>query len=140
MPGNTDNNIKEVVPFLMVSNMKASVQFYVDQLGFTITHRWEPDGVLQWCSIRLGGASLMMQETKQPLTPNANSGISVYFICEDALLVYKDLRSRGVNVKTPFVGNSMWVTGVVDPDGYEIFFESFTTEPEETVYEKDKVP
>ena len=28
----------------------------------------------------------------------------------------------------------MWVTGVTDPDGYKLFFESLTSEAEETVY------
>jgi hypothetical protein len=28
----------------------------------------------------------------------------------------------------------MWVTPLVDPDGYKIFFESPTDVPEETVY------
>jgi hypothetical protein len=29
----------------------------------------------------------------------------------------------------------MWVTRVVDPDGYLLFFQSPTTKAEETVYE-----
>ena len=34
----------------------------------------------------------------------------------------------------PFVGNGLWVTTVVDPDGYRLDFESPTEEAEETVY------
>jgi len=34
----------------------------------------------------------------------------------------------------PFVGNGMWVTSLVDPDGYKVLFESATDTPEETEY------
>jgi hypothetical protein len=39
-----------------------------------------------------------------------------------------------MDAKKPFVGNSMWVTELSDPDGYEIAFESRTNVPEETEY------
>jgi hypothetical protein len=33
----------------------------------------------------------------------------------------------------------MWVTSMSDPDGYKIFFESYTDMPEETVFsERDR--
>ena len=60
-------------------------------------------------------------------------GVSINFTCKDALVIYRDLSSRGVEAKRPFVGNGMWVTGVVDPDGYELLFESPTDIAEETV-------
>ena len=37
--------------------------------------------------------------------------------------------------RTPFVGNHMWVTGLRDPDGYQLYFESPTDVPEDTVLE-----
>ncbi len=45
----------------MVEDMQRSIRFYVDGLGFEITHRWEPDGQLRWCSMRLGDTVLMLQ-------------------------------------------------------------------------------
>lgn len=40
--------------------------------------------------------------------------------------------SRGIEASEPQVGNNMWVTGLTDPDGYRLFFESATDVPEET--------
>jgi hypothetical protein len=40
-------------------------------------------------------------------------------------------------VKTPFVGNRLWVTQLVDPDGYKLDFESPTDVPEETIYHEN---
>jgi lactoylglutathione lyase len=48
--------------------------------------------------------------------------------------IYKDVTSRGIEAKKPFVGNGTWVTSVQDPDGYKLDFESLTDVPEETVF------
>jgi len=61
-------------------------------------------------------------------------GVTICFICADALALYHDLRSRGAKASKPFVGNGMWVTSVVDPDGYRLDFESLTDVAEETGY------
>ena len=81
----------------------------------------------------------MLQEyaaSAEPLVPTANpilgKGVSLYFMCEDALAIYSDLSARGVQASEPFVGNQMWVMELTDPDGYQIFFTSYTDEPEET--------
>lgn len=135
----TASNVKQAVPFFMVEDMQKSLGFYVDGLGFEITHRWEPDGALRWCSMRLGDTSLMLQEFwkkgQESGRPEGKlgQGVSVCFVCEDALVIYRDIKSRGIEAKRPFVGNAMWVVSVTDPDGYRLDFESATDVPEETV-------
>jgi lactoylglutathione lyase len=62
------------------------------------------------------------------------AGVSICFICEDALAIYREVTSRGIQASRPFVGNGMWVTSLSDPDGYRIDFESYTDVPEGTVY------
>jgi len=58
--------------------------------------------------------------------------VALYFICEDAVVIYREVTSRGLAAQEPQVGNAMWVTPVNDPDGYRIHFESPTNTPEET--------
>ena len=125
-------NVSQAVPFLHVSNMVQSVRYYVDGLGFTMKHKWVVDGKLRWCWLALGGAALMLQEFAQPPVANAGEGVSLYFICDDALAIYHEVKSRGIEASEPQVGNGMWVTGLSDPDGYRLFFESPTDTPEET--------
>ena len=36
-------NVRQAVPFFHVKDIEASLRFYVDGLGFTMTRRWEPD-------------------------------------------------------------------------------------------------
>ena len=132
-------NVKQAVPFLMVSNMDESLRFYRDGLGFAIAQTWKPGGQIEWCSLRVGDAAMMLQEYRQGRRPEGKlgQGVSLCFVCEDAVAFYREIKSRGVDAKRPFVGNSMWVTSVTDPDGYRLDFESKTDVPEETVLDSD---
>ena len=46
--------------------------------------------------------------------------------------IFHEYRSRGLNPSEPEVGNGLWVTSVVDPDGFKLFFESPTDVAEDT--------
>lgn len=136
----TRPNVKQAVPFFGVSNIEASVRYYVEGLGFEMTQQWIDAGKLRWCWLQREGAALMLQEFRteghDAWVPagKLGEGISICFICEDALAIYHEVIARGIQASTPFVGNAMWVTGLTDPDGYHLYFESYTDAPEETVY------
>jgi catechol 2,3-dioxygenase-like lactoylglutathione lyase family enzyme len=133
-------NVKQAVPFFAVSNIEASVRYYVDGLGFEMTKKWIDEGKLRWCWLQHGGAALMLQEFpkegRDSWTPQGKvgEGVSICFICKDALALYREVASRGIKASRPFVGNGMWVTSLSDPDGYRIDFESYTDAPEGTVF------
>jgi catechol 2,3-dioxygenase-like lactoylglutathione lyase family enzyme len=133
-------NVKQAVPFFNVSDIEASLRFYVEGLGFVMTKQWAPEGRIRWCWLELGDVALMLQEywrdrhgAGMPEGP-LGQGVTICFMCADALAIYHDLISRGVTAKRPFVGNGLWVTSVTDPDGYHLDFESPTEVPEETIY------
>jgi lactoylglutathione lyase len=129
-------NIQQVVPFLAVSNIEASLRFYVNGLGFEKTKEWIDDGKLRWCWLQLEGAALMLQEYRPDKRPSGKpgEGVSLCFQCNDALAIYRTAHSRGLKPQRPFVGNAMWVTILPDPDGYKLDFESPTDAPEESAY------
>jgi lactoylglutathione lyase len=141
-------NVKQAVPFFGVTNMEASLGFYIDGLGFKMTRWWipeaaddhgnKPDGRIRWCWLELGEAAIMLQEfspqrqTSEPL----GGGVNVCFQCEDALALYREFKSRGIHTRTrPYVGNRLWVVTLTDPDGYRMEFSSPTDAPEETELE-----
>ena len=134
----TEANVRQAVPFFMVHDIETSLRFYIDGLGFRKTLEWAPDGKLQWCWLVLGDTALMLQEfTKSgphgvDPTGVLGAGVSICFVCSDAVGLYREFISRGVAAKRPFVGNRMWVTSLVDPDGYRLDFESPTDAAEET--------
>lgn len=136
-------NIEQTIPFFWVMDMDKSLRFYINQLGFEIRHKWINDGKLRWCSLRREGANLMLQEFwKEGQHENLpkgklGEGVAICFTCQDALALYREFKSNNVEASLPFVGNAMWVTGMKDPDGYNLFFESSTDVPEETVYAEE---
>ena len=50
----TEPNVKQAVPFFRVSNIEASVRYYVDGLGFKMTQKWIDEGKLRWCWLERG--------------------------------------------------------------------------------------
>ncbi|MGN7884364.1 VOC family protein [Dyadobacter sp. 22481] len=136
----TPDNIRQAVPFLWVSDMDRSLRYYVNDLGFEVSNQWVPDGRIEWCWLQLGGAALMLQEVRKNhldqwfADGKPGHGVTIYFICDDALTVYRDALARGIALETPFVGNGMWVVGMSDPDGYSLTFESKTDVKEGTEY------
>ena len=133
-------NVKQAVPFFNVTDIEASLRFYVEGLGFVLKKQWTPEGRIRWCWLELGAVVVMLQEYwrdgQRGGAPDGplGQGVSICFMCADALAIYKDLVSRGVNAQQPYVGNGLWVTSVTDPDGYRLDFESPTEVAEDTVY------
>jgi hypothetical protein len=120
-----------------------ALQVMNETAGFAMTHQWVHEGKLRWCCLQLGDASLMLQEFWKE-GPHANVpeeklgvGVSICFVCEDALEIYRDVTHQGVKAATPFVGNGMWNTSLNDPDGYRLEFESYTDVPEGTEFDED---
>ena len=142
----TSANVKQAVPFFGVTNMEASLRFYVDGLGFKMKHWWipdsaedHPDGRIRWCWLQLGDAAIMLQEFLPERTPKEmlGTGASVSFMCEDALALYREFNSRGMQTRRrPYVGNHLWVVPVTDPDGYRMEFASPTDTQEESELEE----
>ncbi len=145
----TSANVKLAVPFFGVANMEASLRFCVDGLGFKMTRWWipdspgehldHPDGRIRWCWLELGEAAIMLQEFWPGGRPKETlgTGVNVCFQCEDALALYREFKSRGVQTRgRPTVGNRLWVVPVTDPDGYRMEFSSPTDAPEESELEE----
>jgi catechol 2,3-dioxygenase-like lactoylglutathione lyase family enzyme len=133
-------NVRQAVPFFNVKDIDASLRFYVDGLAFTITRQWKPEGRIRWCWLERDDVAIMLQEYWKDGQPGGwpagvlGQGISICFVCADAIAVYHDAQARGLNPSRPFVGNNMWVTSFTDPDGYRLDFESPADVPEDTVY------
>jgi lactoylglutathione lyase len=133
-------NVKLAIPFFGVTDIEASLRFYIDGLGCTMTRHWAPEGRIRWCWLEIGAAALMLQEYWKDGRPGGgpagplSAGASICFMCADAIAIYHDAKARGLAPARPYVGNNLWVTSFVDPDGYRLDFESPTDVPEDTVY------
>lgn len=144
----SESNVKQAVPFFGVRDMRASLRFYIDGLGFVMRRQWVDQGQLRWCWLELGDAALMLQEFSRegqegyrPLSElgKLGQGVTISFQCRDALAIFREVSGRGIKASRPFVGNAMWVTALTDPDGYRLEFESPTTAPEGSEYVEEGV-
>src|SRR5215469_2105895 len=121
-------------PVLHISDLEASLRFYVDRLGFTCPWRYDEDGVAQvdrqGCALILAntwpgkvgkGLLFISLNVEPPTRENAVAAL-------DALRV--ELEAKGVTVKDGSWGYRLLV--VDDPDGNQLFFNY----PGETASEK----
>ena len=121
-------NVRTVEPLLFTSDIQQSQAFY-ESLGFETTESWTPDGVLQWCSLRFGGAGIMLQQADRPVEVSARPDIELFFICEDVDSLYEEFVQRGLHVKTPEISfYRMKQLFLRDPDGRLLCFEHSVTE------------
>src|SRR5215471_1707167 len=102
MSSATKPNIKQAVPFFAVSDMDTSLRFYMDGLGCQMVYNWIDEGKLRWCWLQLGGAAIMLQEYRKEghdswmPSCKVGEGVSINFICEDAIAIYKDLVAKNM--------------------------------------------
>ena len=111
-------------PVLHVSDVEASLRFYVDRLGFTCPWRYDEDGVAQ---VDRQGCALILANTWP-----AKVGKGLMFISlnvepatrEGAIAALDALRAefeaKGVLVKEGSWGYRLLV--IDDPDGNQLFF------------------
>lgn len=135
------SNLKQAVPFFMVTNIAKSLEFYSKGLGFGLKIDWKPNGKIEWCWLEREGVAIMLQEYREAYLPKEKLGIgvSVCIMCNDAIALYQEFLQKGLNPQEPFVGNKLWVVQLTDPDGYNIAFESPTDVAEETKYSKSLI-
>jgi catechol 2,3-dioxygenase-like lactoylglutathione lyase family enzyme len=121
-------------PVLHVSNVEASLHFYVDRLGFTVPWRYEEDGRARVAQVDRGSCALILSDqwpekvgkglmfislNVEPATHDA--GVAAV----DALRV--ELEGRGVPIKDGRWGYTLLV--VEDLDGNQLFFP-YPNEPQ----------
>ncbi|MBX2971400.1 MAG: hypothetical protein KF803_18685 [Cyclobacteriaceae bacterium] len=89
-------NLKQAVPFFMVTDIDRSIAFYVKGLGFELKNEWRSKGRIEWCYLEREGVGLMLQEYREGFMPKEKRGvgISICFICQDALKLYTEFQKK----------------------------------------------
>ena len=114
------NRIEGISPILNVSDMKRSLRFYDDLLGFE-NAEW---GDENFTGVSRDGFTILLCKSGQ-----GQPGTWIYIGIENARQVYEDLSSKGVTILMEPT-NRPWAleVNVEDPDGHVLRFGS---EPEE---------
>ena len=114
-------------PVLHVTDVEASLRFYVSRLGFTNPWRYEQDGRARVAQVERQGCALILADTWPEKIGKGLMFISLNVQPEtrEAAIVALDalraeLEARGVAVKEGWWGYRLLV--VDDPDGNQLFF------------------
>src|SRR5437016_3193484 len=114
-------------PVLHVSDVEASLRFYVERLGFTSPWRYGEDGRTHVAQVERQGCTLILADTWPEKTGKAVTFVSLNTepatatgttAAVDALRA--ELEAKGVAVKDGSWGYRLLV--VDDPDGNQLFF------------------
>jgi glyoxylase I family protein len=120
-------DIRGLTPLLAVFDMKASVRFYRDVLGFELVSTSAPGDDFGWALLRRGGAELMLNivdhggDAPDPARVAAHRDTALFFGCPDLDAACAHLRAHGIDAEEPFVqGYGMKQLYLRDPDGYTL--------------------
>lgn len=126
--------IGPMVPLLNVYDMRRTVAFYRDVLGFELEQQWEPDGHLYWASMKRGGTKLMFNaeyedHERKPEHDRPHQDVIFYFYPQDVVGLRESLIAHGCKVSAlQVVHYNHKQFEVKDPDGYRLCFSQPTTE------------
>lgn len=122
--------IESLTPLIQVFNMRRSLAFYRDVLGFEVVSDSGNCDDSSWVWVRLNGFDLMLNDQYEPGSePDApppervrwHDDTCLYLGCKDLDAAVEYLRSRGVPVEPPKTAPyGMRQLYLKDPDNYSI--------------------
>lgn len=122
-------NLNSIFPFFIVSNLKVSVSFYVDKLGFEVRHVG-PDDDPYWAIVGRDKISIMLKAIAPGIKPIPNhtrhewAPWDAYISTAEPDTLCDEYRSNDVSFRKPIHDNSDNIRGfeIADADGYVLFF------------------
>jgi catechol 2,3-dioxygenase-like lactoylglutathione lyase family enzyme len=118
-----------IAPFFIVSNIKESVAFYVNKLGFEVWHTG-PDDDPFWAMVGRGPVSIMLKAIAGEIKAIPNhtrhdwARWDAYISTEEPDTLFEEFSSAGVRFRRPLKDDGDGLRGfeVIDADGYVLFF------------------
>ncbi len=122
-------NLTYISPSFIVSNLKASIAFYVDKLGFEVRFTG-PDSEPFWAIVGRENISIFLKAIAPDVNPIPNNALhrwarwDAYISSADPDLLFEEYRLSGVAFHQPIKDDGDGLRGfeVADADGYVLFF------------------
>jgi catechol 2,3-dioxygenase-like lactoylglutathione lyase family enzyme len=122
-------NLTYVSPFFIVTDVKKSVSFYVDKLGFEIRYIGPNDDPF-WAIVGRDNISIMLKAIAPDIKPVPNhirhewAPWDAYISVKEPDTLFEEYRSNGLVFRKPLHDNSDDLRGfeIADADGYVLFF------------------
>jgi catechol 2,3-dioxygenase-like lactoylglutathione lyase family enzyme len=122
-------NISYISPSFIIADLKTSIAFYVNQLGFTVRFIG-PDDDPFWAIVGRENISIFLKAIAPDVKPIPNhtrhewARWDAYISAADPDILFEEYRSRGVTFHQPLRDDNDNLRGfeVSDADGYVLFF------------------
>ncbi|PWT74173.1 MAG: hypothetical protein C5B59_11685 [Bacteroidetes bacterium] len=122
-------NLTHISPFFIIANLKISVSFYVNKLGFEVRYTG-PDNNPYWAIVGRDNISIMLKAIAEDVKPIPNhtrhewSPWDAYIGTSEPDKLFDEYRSNGVSFRKPIHDNTDNLRGfeIEDADGYVLFF------------------
>ena len=122
-------NLTFISPFFIVSNVKTSVSFYKDKLGFQIRYIG-PDDDPYWAIVGRDNISIMLKAIAPDIKPVPNhtrhkwARWDAYISTKEPDALFEEYRSNGIAFIKHIHDNNDNLRGfeIEDVDGYVLFF------------------
>ena len=119
----------QLMPMISVESVDRERTFYVDKLGFShMMGMLGRDGQLDFCTVTLGGARVMLQRPQQRVegtnVTSSRRPVELYIEVDNVNEYYDQVKKRGVQISDPLT-DQWWgdrTFTVMDPFGYHIWF------------------
>ena len=121
------------VTLLQVFDMRVSLHFYRDLLGFQVIQQSQPVDQCGWAWLRREDAELMLntayEDDRRPPEPEpermkAHEDTILYFGCPNVEAAHAFIRSKGIPAEAPKdTPYGMRQLHLRDPDGYGLCFQ-----------------
>ncbi len=117
-----------IAPGFTANDAAATVAWYTDVLGFTMTEKWESDGQFRGGSLSHGGVTINIGQDDWKMGRDRVKGQGARMYITTNLNIDKyaaDIKARGGNLdQEPADGWGVRAFSVSDPDGFKITFMS----------------
>ena len=122
-------NLTYIMPCFIIADLKISVSFYVDKLGFEVLHIG-PNEDPYWAIVGRDNISIMLKAVAPDIKPIPNrmqhewAPSDAYISTAEPDTLFEEYRSNGVAFRKPIHDNSDDLRGfeIEDNDGYVLFF------------------
>ena len=119
--------------WLEVNSIKESIEFYRDMLGLIVDDS-DAESEPPMATVRAGKLKIILGEDFKPMITRGR-GINLFLSVSDVDQYYLDLKSRGMRIEPP--ADEGWggrFITIKDPDGYRIFFFTWTAASEWPIF------
>lgn len=122
-------NLTHIMPCFIIADLKISVSFYGDKLGFEVRYIG-PDHNPYWAIVGRDNISIMLKAVASDIKPIPNhtrhewAPPDGYISAAEPDTLFEEYRSNGVTFSKPIHDNSDNLRGfeIEDADGYILFF------------------